>query len=73
MMPIANPNNADFATEDQISVYEIDAAASLANKAKLVLLIEFTIIKDPNSATTSANTTSNGSIKVVATTRVTTK
>lgn len=73
MIPIANPNNADLVTEDQMSVYEIEAAASLKYNAKLVLLIELTIMNEPSKATISANTTSNGSIKVVAITRVTTK
>ena len=72
-MPIVNPNTIAFVMEVNRSRKVIDENALAKKVIKLVCSFAFTSRKDPNIPTKAVYNINKGIIKVVATTRVTTK
>src|SRR5690554_4275553 len=72
-MPMVNPNNTDFNSEDVISKKERASNTCTKKVVRLTFSLAVTLKKDPISPTKSVYITNMGIIKVVASTLVTTR
>src|SRR5690554_67825 len=72
-MPMVNPNNTDFNSEDVISKKERASNTCTKKVVRLTFSLAVTLKKDPINPTKSVYITNIEIIKVVASTRVTTR